>query len=138
VHGDLKGVCILQSFEIEHTDACPQDNVLVAADGTLKLTDFGLAVMHDSVMQFSETDPGGGTTRWMVCLVYIKNIYSSILTYIFQAPELYRETGERCLETDVYALGMVSDSVAFRSAMDALHNNSCLRLCWQVNSVLLI
>ena len=45
-----------------------QDNVLMAADGTIKLTDFGLAVMHDTVMQFSETDPGGGTFRWMVRL----------------------------------------------------------------------
>jgi serine/threonine protein kinase len=40
---------------------CLKDNVLVAADGTLKLTDFGLAVMQDTMMQLSETDPGGGT-----------------------------------------------------------------------------
>jgi serine/threonine protein kinase len=82
VHGDLKGVYKSRSCEVKETDECSQDNVLVAADGTLKLTDFGLAVMQDSVMQFSETDPGGGTARWMVRLIYIKNICSSILTYI--------------------------------------------------------
>ncbi|KAF8597221.1 kinase-like protein [Ceratobasidium sp. AG-I] len=43
--------------------------------------------MHDQAMRFSETDPGGGTTRWM-------------------APELFSEEGVRCRETDVYALGM--------------------------------
>jgi serine/threonine protein kinase len=82
VHGDLKGVYKSRSSEIEEPDEFSQDNVLVAADGTLKLTDFGLAVMHDSVMQFSETDPGGGTTRWMVRLIYIRNICSSILIYL--------------------------------------------------------
>jgi hypothetical protein len=42
-----------------------QENVLMVTDGILKVTDFELAVMQDSVMQFSETDPGGGTARWM-------------------------------------------------------------------------
>ncbi|KAG8744379.1 hypothetical protein FRC10_010266 [Ceratobasidium sp. 414] len=70
VHGDLKG-----------------DNLLMGADGTLKLTDFGLAIMHDKALEFSETDPGGGTIRWM-------------------APELFVEGAQRCRETDVYAMGM--------------------------------
>ncbi|KAG8719380.1 hypothetical protein FRC08_002979 [Ceratobasidium sp. 394] len=70
VHGDIKG-----------------DNVLVAEDGTLKLTDFGLAILHDEVLRFSQTDPGGGTCRWM-------------------APELYKDDAQRCRETDVYAMGM--------------------------------
>ncbi|KAG8721745.1 hypothetical protein FRC08_010626 [Ceratobasidium sp. 394] len=70
VHGDIKG-----------------DNLLMGPDGTLKLTDFGLAIMHDKALQFSETDPGGGTTRWM-------------------APELFVDGAQRCRETDVYAMGM--------------------------------
>ncbi|KAF8595134.1 kinase-like protein [Ceratobasidium sp. AG-I] len=70
VHGDIKGV-----------------NVLLDESGQVKLTDFGLAIMHEQYMQFSETDPGGGTTRWM-------------------APELFTEEGVRCRETDVYAMGM--------------------------------
>ncbi|KAG8793300.1 hypothetical protein FRC12_003175 [Ceratobasidium sp. 428] len=70
VHGDIKG-----------------ENALVAKDGTLKLTDFGLAVMHDVAVEFSQTDPGGGTARYM-------------------APELWEEDSERSREADVYAMGM--------------------------------
>ncbi|KAF8594158.1 kinase-like protein [Ceratobasidium sp. AG-I] len=70
IHGDIKG-----------------ENVLIDGEGHVKLTDFGLAIMHDQSMRFSETDPGGGTIRWM-------------------APELFMEEGARCRETDVYALGM--------------------------------
>jgi serine/threonine protein kinase len=83
VHGDLKGVSYACDHEAEQADTimCLKDNVLVAADGTLKLTDFGLAVMQDSMMQFSETDPGGGTARWMVCLTCM-GIFGDSLTYI--------------------------------------------------------
>ncbi|KAG8699147.1 hypothetical protein FRC09_006816, partial [Ceratobasidium sp. 395] len=63
------------------------ENALVAKDGTLKLTDFGLAVMHDVAVEFSQTDPGGGTARYM-------------------APELWEEDSERSREADVYAMGM--------------------------------
>jgi len=70
VHGDIKG-----------------DNLLVDRKGVVKLTDFGLAIMQDEVLQFSQTDPGGGTARWM-------------------APELYGENPQRSRETDMYATGM--------------------------------
>ena len=40
--------------------------MLLDGDNQVKLTDFGLAIMHEQYMQFSETDPGGGTMRWMV------------------------------------------------------------------------
>jgi len=70
VHGDIKA-----------------DNLLMSEDGALKLTDFGLAIMHDVAFQFSQTDMGSGTYRWM-------------------APELYKEEAQRCRETDVYAMGM--------------------------------
>ncbi|KAG8741496.1 hypothetical protein FRC10_002747 [Ceratobasidium sp. 414] len=80
VHGDIKG-----------------DNILVDHDGTLKITDFGLSIMHDRVFQFSQTDAGGGTCRWM-------------------APELYKEEGQRSCGTDVYAMGMeiITCDVPFR------------------------
>ncbi|KAG8790683.1 hypothetical protein FRC12_011303 [Ceratobasidium sp. 428] len=75
-------------------------NVLMAQDGTLKLTDFGLAIMHDAVIQFTQTDPGGGTCRWM-------------------APELYTENPQRTRKADVYAMGMtmleiITGDVPFR------------------------
>jgi serine/threonine protein kinase len=43
-----------------------QDNVLVDENGRIQLTDFGLAIMRKQAVRFSETDPGGGTIRWMV------------------------------------------------------------------------
>lgn len=58
--------CALTSFLNHPTDWYPQENVLMAGDGYVKLTDFGLSIMHDDVLLFSETDPGGGTARWMV------------------------------------------------------------------------
>ncbi|KAF8608127.1 kinase-like protein [Ceratobasidium sp. AG-I] len=70
VHGDLKGA-----------------NILVARDCTLKIADFGLTIVHEGNFQFSATDPGGGTMRWM-------------------APELFKEHAKRTPQTDIYALGM--------------------------------
>ncbi|KAG9100674.1 hypothetical protein FS749_013721 [Ceratobasidium sp. UAMH 11750] len=80
VHGDIKG-----------------DNLLMDRDGTIKLTDFGLAIMQDQVFKFSQTDPGGGTIRWM-------------------APELYGDKPQRSRETDIYAMGMeiLTGNVPFR------------------------
>ncbi|KAG9105246.1 hypothetical protein FRC07_009456, partial [Ceratobasidium sp. 392] len=88
VHGDIKG-----------------DNVLVAQDTTLKLTDFGLAIMHDKTLEFSHTDPGGGTMRWM-------------------APELFEEDSRRSFEADIYAMGMtmleiITGEVPFRELKHA-------------------
>ncbi|QRW06105.1 Tyrosine kinase specific for activated [Ceratobasidium sp. AG-Ba] len=83
IHGDIKG-----------------DNLVMDKDGILKLTDFGLAIMNEAVLQFSHTDPGGGTNRWM-------------------APELYGEDPQRSREADVYAMGMtmleiITGDVPFR------------------------
>ncbi|KAG9113177.1 hypothetical protein FRC07_007814 [Ceratobasidium sp. 392] len=63
-------------------------NVLIGHDGVVKLTDFGLSVLDESMISFSETkNPGGGSTRWM-------------------APELIQESTGRSVEADIYALGM--------------------------------
>ncbi|QRV91852.1 Tyrosine kinase specific for activated [Ceratobasidium sp. AG-Ba] len=83
VHGDIKG-----------------DNLVMDQDGTIKLTDFGLSITDEAVFQFSQTDPGGGTTRWM-------------------APELFGDGPQRSRETDIYAMGMtileiITGDVPFR------------------------
>ncbi|KAG8771901.1 hypothetical protein FRC12_003352 [Ceratobasidium sp. 428] len=82
-----------------------QENALVAQDGTLKLTDFGLAIVHDAAIQFSQTDLGGGTGRYM-------------------APELWTEDPQRSREADVYAMGMtmleiITGDVPFREIKSA-------------------
>ncbi|KAG9127555.1 hypothetical protein FRC07_012300 [Ceratobasidium sp. 392] len=92
VHGDIKG-----------------DNVLVAQDGTLKVTDFGLSIMHDKAIEFSHTEPGGETLRWM-------------------APELFTEDVQRSFEADIYAMGMtmleiITGDVPFRE-LKAAHSVS--------------
>jgi serine/threonine protein kinase len=136
VHGDIKGVCLPLSLDVYDAEAFLEDNVLMTPDGFFKLTDFGLAVMHDSVMRFSETDPGGGTVRWMVSPTPIYTTHHSILTQMVQAPELYRENGERCFETDVYALGMVSDRMDAQLVVGYSQPVFRSRLCWRVYAVL--
>ncbi|KAF8600116.1 kinase-like protein [Ceratobasidium sp. AG-I] len=73
VHGDLKSM-----------------NILVSANGVVKLSDFGNSVLSEHSIGFTASD-GAGTCRWT-------------------APELHMEDGEspgvRSMEADVYALGM--------------------------------
>ncbi|KAG9080109.1 hypothetical protein FRC06_007075, partial [Ceratobasidium sp. 370] len=71
----------------QYLERNPSANILVSETGRLKLADFGLTIMKQSYLEFSKTDPGGGTQRWM-------------------APELLSEDGVRCKETDMYALAM--------------------------------
>ncbi|KAG8783096.1 hypothetical protein FRC12_020089 [Ceratobasidium sp. 428] len=87
VHGDLKGA-----------------NILIAIDGTPKITDFGLAVIHDGVFNYSATNGGGGTTRWMVNTGAFYDAGQQLTQP--QAPELFTERAIRTYQTDVYALGM--------------------------------
>ncbi|QRV91957.1 kinesin light chain [Ceratobasidium sp. AG-Ba] len=82
VHGDIKG-----------------DNLLMGADGNLKLTDFGLTIMHDKTLQFSATD---------------------------SAPELFLEGAGHTKETDMYAVGMtmlemITGEIPFREIRNDLH-----------------
>ncbi|KAF8600006.1 hypothetical protein BDV93DRAFT_608934 [Ceratobasidium sp. AG-I] len=103
VHGDLKGA-----------------NILVSDDGTLQLTDFGLAVMHDATVQLSKSTSqiGGGTLRWMAPELVFGNEAEGDLTdqtnrsmneALTRAKEDQDENEvapSLCRETDIYALGM--------------------------------
>lgn len=90
------GVSYLHKIEMVHGDI-KATNVLVAADGTLKIDDFDHAILSDSILRFTPTSRhGGGTLRWM-------------------APELLEREEEqqdygnpptRIKQTDIYALGM--------------------------------
>ncbi|CUA67872.1 ATP-dependent RNA helicase FAL1 [Meyerozyma guilliermondii ATCC 6260] [Rhizoctonia solani] len=72
VHGDIKA-----------------SNILVSADGVLKLTDFDHSLISECSLMFTATTRvGGGTPRWM-------------------APELFHETSHQSTRpADIYALGM--------------------------------
>ncbi|QRW12101.1 Tyrosine kinase domain protein [Ceratobasidium sp. AG-Ba] len=41
------------------------DNVLYSEDGCIKLADLGLAIVESQTWILSQTNPGGGTLRWM-------------------------------------------------------------------------
>lgn len=89
-----KGVSYLHSIGMVHGDIKAL-NILVSADGILKISDFDYSILTGSTLRFSETTrPGGGTFRWM-------------------APELLLDRDDddsppaaRNKTTDVYALGM--------------------------------
>ncbi|CAE6385150.1 unnamed protein product [Rhizoctonia solani] len=74
IHGDLKG-----------------GNIVIAADGTARLVDFGLAKMTESALKFSATSTVKGTHRWM-------------------APELMNPDEKSkafvTFATDIYSMGM--------------------------------
>ncbi|CAE6338506.1 unnamed protein product [Rhizoctonia solani] len=73
VHGDIKAL-----------------NVLISPEGVAKLTDFGLSVMSEASLAFSETtSTQAASTRWA-------------------APELLLEGALKSKQSDVYALGMGS------------------------------
>ncbi|CAE6512369.1 unnamed protein product [Rhizoctonia solani] len=84
-----KGVAYLHGVDMIHGDlkAC---NVLVASDGTIRLTDFDYSIISNCSLAFSATTRvGGGTLRWM-------------------APELLlnEDSPEKNKKTDIYSLGM--------------------------------
>ncbi|KAF8593508.1 kinase-like protein [Ceratobasidium sp. AG-I] len=99
IHGDLKG-----------------DNILVSEDGTIQLTDFGLTIMHDAMIQFSKSEDWvGGTLRWMAPeLVFgvdgglAEHTSQPLSETLTRAKESKSDTqaAKLCKETDVYALGM--------------------------------
>ncbi|CAE6497509.1 unnamed protein product [Rhizoctonia solani] len=76
IHGDLKG-----------------GNVVIAADGTARLVDFGLAKLTEESLKFSTTSAQRGTTRWMPHeLLNPAEESKAVITFA----------------SDVYALGMAS------------------------------
>ncbi|KAF8602271.1 kinase-like protein [Ceratobasidium sp. AG-I] len=88
------GVSYLHSIKMVHGDI-KAINILVSADGVVKLSDFDHSILSNCTLAFSATtNMGGGTLRWM-------------------APELLLRTDQqsnqemlRTTQTDIYALGM--------------------------------
>ncbi|CEL54360.1 Vegetative incompatibility protein HET-E-1 OS=Podospora anserina GN=HET-E1 PE=4 SV=1 [Rhizoctonia solani AG-1 IB] len=90
VHGDLKVL-----------------NVLVSSNGDAKLTDFGLSIIPEASLGFSDTSNSQiGSTRWA-------------------APELLFEDALKSKESDVYALGM---TMLVRFSMVCI-----LRISWKLH-----
>ncbi|KAG8796567.1 hypothetical protein FRC12_019074 [Ceratobasidium sp. 428] len=92
VHGDLKAASNAALYDIQQADITAQNNILVSAEGVVKLTDFGNSVLTDLSLGFSTTCiAGGGTARWM-------------------APELFGQEdvpeADRSMPADIYAFGM--------------------------------
>ncbi|CAE6432705.1 unnamed protein product [Rhizoctonia solani] len=109
-----EGVAYLHGVNMIHGDL-KASNILVAFDGTLKLTDFDHSIIMESSLQFSATsNVGGGTSRWM-------------------APELvvHEVPQEKTKKTDIYALGMT-----FLEIMTgALPYSECLRDLQVINKL---
>ncbi|CAE6420007.1 unnamed protein product [Rhizoctonia solani] len=109
-----EGVAYLHGVNMIHGDL-KASNILVAFDGTLKLTDFDHSIIMESSLQFSATsNVGGGTSRWM-------------------APELvvHEVLQEKTKKTDIYALGMT-----FLEIMTgALPYSECLRDLQVINKL---
>jgi len=81
----ISAVIVAHKSNIIHRDIKPQ-NVLVKDDGTVKITDFGIAVASDAI-QLTQTDTIMGSVHYL-------------------APELAR--GENASQqSDIYALGIV-------------------------------
>ena len=81
----VEATSIAHSCNIIHRDIKPQ-NVLVKDDGTIKITDFGIALAQDAI-QLTQTDSVMGSVHYL-------------------APEVAR--GETAtIKSDIYALGVV-------------------------------
>ena len=81
----LSAICEAHKQNIIHRDIKPQ-NVLVKDDGTVKITDFGIALAHNAV-QLTQTDSVLGSAHYL-------------------PPEITR--GETAtVQSDIYALGIV-------------------------------
>ncbi|KAG9119632.1 hypothetical protein FRC07_005265, partial [Ceratobasidium sp. 392] len=94
VHSNLKAASLASISNVTHSQAYTQfqNNILVSADGVVKLSDFGNSVVANHSLAFSATNiAGGGTARWM-------------------APELITGedgiTADRSMPADIYAFGM--------------------------------
>ncbi|CAE6487129.1 unnamed protein product [Rhizoctonia solani] len=83
IHGDLKG-----------------GNVVIDADGTARLVDFGLAKLTEETLKFSTTSAQRGTTRWMPHeLMNPAEESKAVITFA----------------SDVYALGMTFLVIVFKA-----------------------
>src|SRR5439155_20669374 len=82
-----RAVAVAHEQGIVHRDLKPA-NVLVARDGTLKITDFGLAKELDTGVSLTPTGQAVGTPSYM-------------------APEQAKAHGHVGPATDVYALGAI-------------------------------
>ncbi|KAJ1304114.1 hypothetical protein OPQ81_008516 [Rhizoctonia solani] len=92
IHGDLKGA-----------------NVLIAEDGTPKLTDFGNAQLVEGTLQFTQTSTGPKySPRWT-------------------APEILKGKSAHTLAGDIYALGMTILVPSHKSAYCSPHLDNILQ-----------
>ncbi|KAF8597119.1 kinase-like protein [Ceratobasidium sp. AG-I] len=87
-----RGLAFIHAHDIVHGDL-KADNVLVSQDGEVKLTDFGNTILKTYTLRFSgKVNASGPSLRWA-------------------APELLSEGGMFTIPADVYALGMVCETV---------------------------
>lgn len=109
VHGDIKavrGLLITHLLLAKLFDM--QANVLVSADGTAKLADFGNTILAEYTLLFTQTTRKSSISlRWTVSALSSTGA-SEGLWDLDKAPELISaEATGVSQESDVYALGMV-------------------------------
>lgn len=109
---------------ILHRDLKP-DNIMVTLDGQAKVTDFGLARVLPTVLQWSSR--AAGRQRPALRSADSKDVLGGTLPYM--APELLEDGGFIGSWTDIYAFGvMLYEFFTGRLPFDSMRDESLIRM----------
>eukprot|EP00760_Papus_ankaliazontas_P025360 PhM_4_TR2667/c0_g1_i1/m.71706 len=106
----IDGLCYVHAQKIYHRDIKP-DNILVADDGTVKLTDFGVSTIQ--AKQQRPTTPPMDESSGSGCAGPDAVLVHGDGTPVFLSPEYYRQDPISLEMADAWALGITLYIMAF-------------------------